>query len=119
MHANLHDRVDLCAQKDPACSPDSIDNLISLIRPNLAEIWACARKHLGCLHTSLHARCDLCAQRGPAYYPDSIDTFISLIRPNLAEIWACKRMHLGWMHASLSAGVIYLPDSIEISISLI
>ena len=33
---------DLCAHKGPACYPDSIDTLISLIQPNLADIWACA-----------------------------------------------------------------------------
>ena len=50
MHASLHAWVDLCAQKDPACYPDSIDTLISLIRSNLAEIWACACK---CKYPSL------------------------------------------------------------------
>ena len=47
MHASLHAKVDLCAQKDPACYPDSIVTLISLIRSILAEIWACALKHIG------------------------------------------------------------------------
>ena len=79
MRASLHARVDLCAQKDPACYPDSIDTLISLIPSNLAEICACACKHIGCIQASLHARCDLCAQKGLACYPDSIDTLISLI----------------------------------------
>merc|ERR1712081_26287 len=105
MHASLHAWVDLCAQKDPACYPDSIDTLISLIQSNLAEKWACACKHRGCMHPSLHARVDLCAQKDPACYPDSIDTLISLIRSNLAEIWACARKHIGCMHASLCARV--------------
>ena len=88
MHTSFHARVDLGAQKDLACYPDSIDILISLIRSNLAEIWACACKHIGCMHASLRARVDLCAQKDPACYPDSINTLISLIRFNLAEILA-------------------------------
>ena len=48
--------------------------LISLIRSNLAEIWACARKKIGCMQASLSAPVDLCAQKDPACYPDSIDT---------------------------------------------
>ena len=79
MHASLRAPVDLCAQKDLACYPDSIDTLISLILSNLAEIWACACKHIGCLHASLRALVDLCAQKDPACHLDSIDTFISLI----------------------------------------
>jgi len=79
MHASLHAQVDLCAQKYPACYPDSIDTLISLIRSNLAEIWASACKHIGCMHASLRAQVDLCAQKDLACYPDSIDTLISLI----------------------------------------
>ena len=92
----------------------------------MAEIWACARKHLGCMHTSLLARIVSCAQKDPAYYPDSIDTLISLIQPNLAEVWACACKHIGFMHASLRARVDlcaqkdpeYYPDSIDTLISL-
>ena len=75
MHASLCPRVYLCAQKDPACYLDSIDNLIHLIRSDLAEIWVCARKHIGCMPASLCAWVDLYAQKDPASYPDSIDTF--------------------------------------------
>ena len=71
----------------------------------MAEIWACARKHIGCMRASLHAQVDLCAQNDLACYPDSIDTLISLIRSNLAEILACARKHIGCMHASLHAQV--------------
>ena len=77
MHASLHAQVDLCAQKDLACYPDSIDTLISLIQSNLADIWACAHKHIGCMYARLNARVELCAQKDPACYPDSIDTFNS------------------------------------------
>ena len=77
MTASLRAWVDLCAQKDPACYPDSIDTLISQIRSNLAEIWACARKHIGCMLASLRAWVDSCAQKDPACYSDSIDTLIS------------------------------------------
>ena len=94
MHASLHARVDLCAQKDLACYPDSIDTLIFLIRYNLAEILACAPEHIGCMHTSLSAWVDLCSQKDTACYLDSIDTLISLIRSNLAEIWACARINI-------------------------
>ena len=31
---------ELCAQKGLTCYPDSIDTLISLMKPDLAEIWA-------------------------------------------------------------------------------
>ena len=79
MHASLPARVLLCAQKDPACYPDSIDTLIFLIRYNLAEIWACACEHIGCMHASLCAWVDLCAQESLACFPDSGDTLISLI----------------------------------------
>ena len=79
MRASLHTWVELCAQKDQACYPDSIDTLISLIPSNLAEIWACACKHIGCMHAGLRAWVVLCAQKDPAYYPDSIDTLSSLI----------------------------------------
>ena len=77
MHASLRAQVDLCVQKDPACYPDSIDTLISLIQSNLAEIWACARKHIVCMYAGLHAPVVSCAQKDPACYPDSIYTFIS------------------------------------------
>ena len=70
----VHARVELCALKGPAYSPDSIDILISLIHPNLAVIWSHACKHLGCMHASLHAWVKLFAQRGLACSPDSIDT---------------------------------------------
>ena len=79
MHASLRAWVNLCAQRGPACAPDSIDTLNSLIPPNLGEIWACARKHIGCMHARLCAGVKLCAQRGLAYSLDSIDTLISLI----------------------------------------
>ena len=85
VHACL---VKLCAQRGPACSPDSIDILISLIRPNLAEIWACACKHTACMHTSLPTQVILFAQGGPAWSPNSVDTLISLFQPKLPEIWA-------------------------------
>ena len=88
MHASLHSQGKLCAQTGRACSPDSIDAFISLIQPNLAEIWACAHKHIACMHASLHAQVKLCDQTGLACSPDSIDTLISLIRTNLAEIWS-------------------------------
>merc|ERR1711954_556700 len=95
--ARLGARVVLCAQKDLACYPDSIDTLISLIRSYLADIWACARKHIGCMHASLHARVVLCAQKDLACYPDSIDILIYLIRSDLAEIWAFARKNTGCM----------------------
>ena len=79
MPASLRAQVDLYAQKDPACYPDPIDTLISLILPNLAEIWACARKHIGCMNASLHAQGEICAQKGCSCSPDSIDILISLI----------------------------------------
>ena len=63
MHASLRAWVDLCAQKHPVCYPDSIDTLISLIRSNLAEIWACACKHIGGMHASLIAGGEVCAQK--------------------------------------------------------
>ena len=119
--------IKLCAQRGLACSPYSIDTLISLIQPNLAEIWACACKHIGCMHTSLRALVDLCAQKDPACYPDSIDTLISLIQSNLADIWACACKHIVCMHTSLGAQVKLCAqrgracplDSIDILISLI
>ena len=79
MYARLCSWGDLCAQKGLACFPDSIDTLISLIQPNLVEIWAHARKHIACMHTSLHAQVKVCAQRGPACSPGCIDILISLI----------------------------------------
>ena len=79
MHASLCAWGDLYAPKGLACYPDSIDTLIFLIQPNLAVIWAQARKHIVCMHTSLCAWVKFCAQRGPAYSPESIDTLISLI----------------------------------------
>merc|ERR1711954_531413 len=93
----------------------------------LAEIWACACKHIRCMHASLRAQVDLCVQKDPACYPDSIDTLISLIRSNLAEIWAFARKHIGCMHASLHAwddlcalkDLECYPDSIDTLISLI
>ena len=39
MHAGLSAWLTICAPAGLACS-DSIDTLISLIQPNLAEIWA-------------------------------------------------------------------------------
>ena len=100
---------------------------ISLIRPNFAEIWICACKHIGCMHPSLHARGEVYAQKGQACFPDSIDTLISLIRPNLAEQWACACKHIGCKHASLRTrvevcaqrGLACSPDSIGVLISLI
>ena len=80
----------VCAQSGPACSADSIDTLISLIQPRLAEIWACVCKHIVCMYASLHALVKLCAKSGPTCPLDSIDTLISLIQPNLAHsIFAC------------------------------
>ena len=79
MHASLHARNEVCAQKGWACSPDSIDTMTSLIQPNLAEILAFARKHIGCMHANLRAWVNLCAQRGQECSPDSIYTLISLI----------------------------------------
>ena len=40
----------------PACSHHSVDTLTFLIQPNLAEIWAYACKHIGCMHGSFHAQ---------------------------------------------------------------
>ena len=103
IHASLCALVKLCAQRSPACSLDSIDTLISLIWPNLAEIWASAQKYIGCMHTRLHAGVKLCAQRGLAFSPGSIDILISLIWPNLAEIWAQAPKQIACMHTSLHA----------------
>ena len=64
MHASLCALVKLCAQRGPACAPDSIDTLISLIQPNLAEIWACAHKHIGCMHAGSHAWAYISAKLG-------------------------------------------------------
>ena len=72
---------------DQHVSPIPYISLIFLIRPKLAEIWACPRKHIVCMHTNLRAQFKLCAETGLACSPDSIDTLISLIRTNLAEIW--------------------------------
>ena len=44
VHTSLFPWVALYAQRGQVCSPDSMDSLISLIWPNLAEIWACAFK---------------------------------------------------------------------------
>ena len=60
MHTSLCARVKFCAQRGPACSPDSIDILISLIWPKLAELWALAHKHIACMHASLPAWVNLC-----------------------------------------------------------
>ena len=69
----------------------------------MAEIWACARRQIGCMHTSLHAQVDLCVQKDPASYPDSIDTLISLIRSNLAKILVLAHKIIACMHASMGA----------------
>ena len=82
MHTSLCTQVTACAQTGPACSPDSIDTLISLIQPSLAKMYAFAQKHIVCMHASLHAMVTLCAQTGTTCFPDSIDTLISLIQPN-------------------------------------
>ena len=79
MHASLCALVKLCAQRSPACSPDSIDTLISLIQLNLADVWALAHKNIACKHANLSDQVKLCAYRGPACPPDSIDILISLI----------------------------------------
>ena len=105
MHASLDGQVKLCALTCQACSPDSKDTFISLIWPNLAEIWACAHKHIVCMQKSLHAWFVKCTQIGLVCSPDSIDTLLSLIRPNLAEIWALAHKHIVCMHASLRAWV--------------
>ena len=110
-----------------ACYLNSIDTSISLIWPNLVEIWACACKHIGCMHAILRAWGHLFAQKGMVCYLDSIDTLISLIWPNLVEIWAHAHKHIACMHASLRAQVIlcaqrglaWSPDSIDTLISLI
>ena len=85
MHATLCAQLKLCAHTGPVCSPDSIDTFISLIRPNMAEIWACACKNKVCMHASLRIMVKICAHTGPVYSPDSVDTLISLIQTNLAE----------------------------------
>ena len=103
MHTSLRASVKLCAQRVPAFSPDPIVTLISLIWPNLAEIYACACKHIGCMHAGLHAWVTLCAQRGPACSPDSIDTLISLIWPDLAEILAKAHQKVMCMQSSMCA----------------
>ena len=77
MQTSLCDWGELCAQKGLACSLDSIDTMISLTPPDLAEIWACVHKHIVCMHASLCTWVKLCAQRGPACSPDYIDTLIS------------------------------------------
>ena len=46
IHASLCAGDILCAKTGLACSPGSIDAMIFLIRPNLADIWACAHKLL-------------------------------------------------------------------------
>ena len=78
-HTSLHAWDEVCAQKGQSFSPDSIDTLISQIRLNLAEIWARARKHIGCMHASLRAWVDLCAQKDWVCSSASIDTLISPI----------------------------------------
>ena len=93
MHTSFRAPVILFAQRGLAFSPDSIDTLISLIQPKLAEIWACACKHIGCMHASLCAQGEVYAQNGQDCSPDSIDTLISLIHYNLAEIWAYAHKH--------------------------
>ena len=112
MHTRLRAWVVLCTQIGLVCSPDSIDTFIFLIQPNLAEIWAQARKHIACMHASKHIVCMLtslpawgvlCTQIGLVCYPYSIDTFIFQIQPNLAEIWAKACKHIAWMHTSLHA----------------
>ena len=59
LHMTQHDtlwhgvtQAKLCAQRSLACSPDSIDTFISLIRHNFPEIWAYACKHIACMHDS-------------------------------------------------------------------
>ena len=66
MFASLHAQAKLCVQ---TCSLDSKDALISLIRPNLAEIWACVHKHIVCIYASLRAQFKLWAQTDPACSP--------------------------------------------------
>ena len=112
-------------QVQQVLTPESIDTLIFLIRPNLAEIWACAHKDLGCMRASLHAQVKLCAQTGPACFPDSIDNLIFLIRHDLAEILACAHKHIACMHTSFHNQVKLCaqtnpacsPDSIDTLIS--
>ena len=38
MFASLHAQAKLCAQMDPASSPDSMDTSISLIQTNFADM---------------------------------------------------------------------------------
>ena len=63
MHTSLHAWVEICAQTVPACSPDSIYTLISLIQPILAEIWASARKYIACMLASLCAQVNYVAKK--------------------------------------------------------
>ena len=102
MHASLCAWVMLCAQICSACFLDSIDTLISLIWPNLADIWSHACKHIGYMHAILLAWVVLCAQTGLVCFPYSIDTLIFLFLPN----FACK--HKACMHASLLANVKFV-----------
>ena len=84
MHTSLRAPVKLCAQRGPACFSDSIYTLISLMKPNLADIWAYACKHIGCKHAGTCAPGEVCAQIGQACSPDFTDALISLFHSNLA-----------------------------------
>ena len=55
MRTSLCASIELFAQTSLACSPDSEDTLISLIQPNLTEIWACAHQKIVCMHASMGA----------------------------------------------------------------
>ena len=94
LQANLCALVQLCAQICPACSPDSIDTLISLIKcTQVQSMHVC---YLVCLGQIMYSGRSTCS-------PGSIDTFISLIWPNLAKIWACACKNIACLHASLCA----------------
>ena len=109
----------MCSERS-ACSLDSIDILISLIWPPLAEIWACAHKHTVCMHSSLRAQVIICAQKGATWSPDSVDTLISLMWPNLVRNIACMHISLrAWVKLGFQIGLACSPDSIDILISLI
>ena len=62
MLAHYFASVMLCAQICPVCFPNSIDTLISLIQPNLAELWSRAYKHIQCMIAGLRAPSEVCVE---------------------------------------------------------